>query len=301
MRCRICDENSWDRVAVTRDVRFAATAGEYAIERCRACGVMATRSGGELVDPAGHYPAEYAAFAAPAAAAVARAGASRHLAPLLSQVALHRFAWLGDLPDTRPLRVLEVGCGSGKVALALMAARDWTAVGIEPDAGAAEAARKQGLETHTGTLDDYTGAGDFDAVLFVHVLEHLPDPLGALRRARSLLVPGGHVVVAAPNAESLERRMFGAAWDGWDVPRHVHHFGPDSVCRTLERAGFAAGPVRHEWYSLVARSFGNRWRSQLPYAERRRGLPFGALELAWGFALATCRSSSAIQVVARAR
>jgi SAM-dependent methyltransferase len=267
MRCRICDENSWDRVVVTRDVRFATTPGEYEIERCRVCGVMATRAGGELVDPAGHYPAEYAAFAAPAAAALARARATRHRAPLLSRVALHRFAWLGDLPDSRPLRVLEVGCASGKVALALMAARGWTAVGIEPDAGAAEAARKQGLETHTGTLDDYTGAGDFDAVLFVHVLEHLPDPLASLRRARSLLAPGGHVVVAG----------------------------------TLERAGLIAGPVRHEWYSLVARSVGNRWRSRLPYAERRRGLPFGVLESVWGFALAACRSSSAIQVVARAR
>jgi len=31
-----------------------------------------------------------------------------------------------------------------------------------------------------------------------------------------------------------------------------------------------------------------------------RGLPFRVLELPWGFALAACQASSAIQVVARA-
>jgi SAM-dependent methyltransferase len=214
-------------------------------------------------------------------------------------VALHRFAWLGDLPPKHSRRVLEVDCATGKVALALQTARNWSAVGIERDAGAAAAARRRGLETHTGTLEDYAGAGDFDLVLFVHVLEHLDDPLAALRRARELLIPGGYVVVALPNAESLERRLFGWAWDGWDVPRHVYHLGPAALCGLLERAGFDPGPVRHEWYSLLARSAGNRFRGQLPYADRRRSRVLRALELPWGFALAACHTSSAIQVVAK--
>ena len=67
----------------------------------------------------------------------------------------------------------------------------------------------------------------------------------------------------------------------------------------LERAGFAPGSVRHEWYSLLARSAGNRFRSQLPYADRRRSRVLRAPELPWGFALAACHTSSAIQVVAK--
>ncbi|MBW2269189.1 MAG: class I SAM-dependent methyltransferase [Deltaproteobacteria bacterium] len=299
MQCRICAENAWEVVAETRDVRFAPQGADYQIVRCRGCRVMATQAGSNFADPSGHYPAEYGAFSAPAPAAIERARSARHHAPLLPRVALHRFGWLGDLPPQASRRVLEVGCASGKVALALMAAKGWSAVGIEPDPGAAQAARLQGLETHTGTLDDYAGAGDFDVVLFVHVLEHLSDPLAALRRARSLLIPGGHVVVALPNAESLERRLFGNAWDGWDVPRHLHHFGPATLCGLLERAGLVPGPVRHEWYSLLARSVGNCRRAQLPHAERGRGWALRVLELPWGFTLAACHTSSAIQVVAR--
>ena len=190
--------------------------------------------------------------------------------PGLAGVAAHRLAWLGELPARGDLRVLEVGCATGKIALALAAARGWQVAGIEPAPAAAERARAAGLETHTGTLDDYAGPAGFDAVLFVHVLEHLPDPLAALARARELLAPGGRLVVALPNAEAFERRLFAGAWDGWDLPRHVHHFGPASLCALLARAGFAPGRVRHEWYSLLGRSLRNRRLLRDPEAELRR-------------------------------
>lgn len=297
MQCRICAASEWDVVVTTPDLRFAPEGVDYSIVRCRSCRVMATGAGDGFADPTGHYPEQYAAFAAPAA--IARARTTGHHPAFLPHVAQHRFAWLEDLPATPSCRVLEVGCARGKVALALQAAMDWSAVGIEPDARAAQAAREQGLETHTGTLDDYAGAGNFDVVLFVHVLEHLSDPLAALQRAHALLAPDGRVVVALPNAEGCERRLFGAAWDGWDVPRHQHHFGPAALCALLEQAGFAPGRVRHEWYSILARSIGNRRQAHLPHAERRGGPLLRALELPWGLALATCRSASAIQVVAR--
>lgn len=300
MRCCVCGERSWDLVTATRDVRFSPQGPRYEVVRCRSCGVMATREGDALVDSAGRYPAEYGAFGAPRPTALRHARARRHAVPLLSYVARSRLAWLAEVPEQPGLRVLEVGCATGKIALALQRARGWDAVGIEPDPGAAAAARAEGLTTHTGTLDDYPGGEPFDLVLFVHVLEHLSDPLAALRRARALLAPRGRLVVAVPNAEGLERRLFGPWWDGWDVPRHVHHFGPRALCGLLERAELVPGKVRYEWYSLLARSLANRWRGELPYAARRAALPLGPLELAWGFALAAFRASSAIQVVATA-
>lgn len=300
MRCRICKGERWEFVLATPDLRFAPDDAEYEIVRCRDCGVLATSARGEFVDPAGHYPADYGAFAGPAAGAARLASTARRHLPGLHHVALHRFAWLADLPPGGPRRVLEVGCGSGKVALALRDAQGWEAVGIEPDAAAAQAARDRGLETHTGSLDDFPGGENFDAVLFVHVLEHLEDPLSALRNARARLVEGGFVVVALPNVAGLERRLFGRSWDGWDVPRHVHHFAPAVLCRLLERAGFAPGRVRHEWYSLLARSAGNHWRADRPHGERGSHRLLRLLEAPWGLGLALCRSSSALQVVARA-
>ena len=50
-----------------------------------------------------------------------------------------------------------------------------------------------------------------------------------LREARDLLAPGGKLVVAVPNIDSLPFRWFGRHWFGLDLPRHLTHFTPASL------------------------------------------------------------------------
>ena len=52
----------------------------------------------------------------------------------------------------------------------------------------------------------------YDLILFLDVLEHLPDPVEALRHARSLLAPGGTVLVTVP--------AFRALWTAHDDFNH---------------------------------------------------------------------------------
>ena len=88
----------------------------------------------------------------------------------------------------------------------------------------------------------------YDAVLFTQVMEHLPDPLGALRKIRDLLKPGGVGVLEFPNIDAFDARL--RRWlDRWHV--HRHHYAPTYVpghvqefCRAsfafaAERAGLA--------------------------------------------------------------
>jgi 2-polyprenyl-3-methyl-5-hydroxy-6-metoxy-1,4-benzoquinol methylase len=98
--------------------------------------------------------------------------------------------------------VLDVGCSRGATAAALRARGVARIVGIEPDrAAAAEAARvydrvlARPLEEVAEEFE-----GEFQAVLFGDVLEHLEDPSAALVRVRPWLAPGGIVVVSVPNA-----------------------------------------------------------------------------------------------------
>lgn len=97
--------------------------------------------------------------------------------------------------------VLDVGCSRGETARLLRKAGVTRVVGIEPDAGdAADAAR---LCDRVLTIpleevrEDFTG--QFDAVLFGDVLEHLIDPSAALVRVRPWLSPRGVVVASVPN------------------------------------------------------------------------------------------------------
>ena len=123
---------------------------------------------------------------------------------------------------------------------------------MDIDGAALEQARAAGLSVAEGTLEQPAGAaaeGSFDALTLAHVIEHLPDPVGALRRARDLLRPGGVLWVATPNLRSLAHRMFGRDWLSLDPPRHLVLFSAESLRGAFEAAGLQAieqpTPVRN--------------------------------------------------------
>jgi 2-polyprenyl-3-methyl-5-hydroxy-6-metoxy-1,4-benzoquinol methylase len=134
-------------------------------------------------------------------------------------------------------RLLDVGCASGKF-LRQMAAVGWHCSGIEQDADAAARARHVTPDVFTGEpMDAPFPPASFDLVTAFHVLEHLPDPLGVLRRMLAWLAPGGSVVLEVPNVAGLGSRLFGRYWCGLDLPRHLVQFTPATLAALAERAG----------------------------------------------------------------
>ena len=77
--------------------------------------------------------------------------------------------------------------------------------------------------------------GDWAAIVFWHSLEHLPDPMRHLEHAARLLVPGGVLIIAIPNPESLQARVFGRRWLHLDYPRHLVHIPTAPLLDALER------------------------------------------------------------------
>jgi SAM-dependent methyltransferase len=297
MQCRICRGEIWTTAAHVPDVRYPSAAGPFRIARCRGCGVFATCEGEGFVDPTCHYPLHYAAFEQTRVTADPRP--HRPHLPGLPHAVPGRYAWLWQVDAREGIRALDVGCGAGRVGDALQRFRGFQVTGIEPNPKAAIQARERGLRVHTGTLESFEADEPFDVVLMLHVLEHLPDPLAAVRRAGELLAPSGQLVLALPNVASLERLLLGRHWDAWDVPRHVHHFGPRSLTRLLKLANFEPGPVRFELYSILGRSLANRRKPDLPYAERCAGAGLKRLERHAGRIQAMLGISSAMQTVAR--
>lgn len=150
--------------------------------------------------------------------------------------------------------VLDVGCATGYLAEAL-AARGCTVSGIEVDADAAELARPH-LETlvvadleSTDLADAFPGA-QFDVVVFGDVLEHLSDPLRALRSAVTLLAPGGSVVLSVPNVAhgSVRLALLAGEWNYTDRglldSTHVRFFTYETLTALVEEAGFVVTDAR---------------------------------------------------------
>ncbi|MBV9599688.1 MAG: class I SAM-dependent methyltransferase [Chloroflexi bacterium] len=156
-------------------------------------------------------------------------------------------------------RVLDVGCGSG-VFLDAMRRRGWVVAGLEPHKSSAYQLRTtRGLDVTDATLDQVSSEwGPFDAVSLLDVLEHLSDPRRALRKVWHLLRPGGVLVLATPNVDSLEHGFFGASWYALQPPDHLWLFSARSLMNLLVSAGlgsafFAVSPVSYAWPSLLRR------------------------------------------------
>ena len=142
---------------------------------------------------------------------------------------------------------------------------------------AVAAAAKRGAHVHQGTLSDQPWqAGSFGLITFQHSLEHITDPVGALKRARELLEPGGLLIVTVPNWACWQRRfLFRGRWSALDMPRHQQHFSPQALQRLAALLGLrvqsvgTTSNVPVAAYSLNYVLFGRLrpgWRLWLSYA-----------------------------------
>lgn len=120
-------------------------------------------------------------------------------------------AQLARHPADAPLSVLSVGCGTGDVDAAVAVgaagrarggvALRWT--GVDPHAPSAaafavalaRAAPTVQVSAHGCTFDEVVTDERYDVVTFVHSLYYVPDVHRALRRAVTLLAPGGRLLV----------------------------------------------------------------------------------------------------------
>src|SRR5262249_12258743 len=143
--------------------------------------------------------------------------------------------------------------------LGRMHRRGWKATGLDCSWAAVQRVRDElGLEVLCGSLPHPAlEPASFDLVTMWHSLEHVHRPMEVLREAHRLLVPGGQLLVAVPNIDSLPFRWFGHVWYGLDLPRHLTHFAPWTLYLMLHRAGFRVGRVR-----MVRHSAWMRWSAR---------------------------------------
>lgn len=160
-------------------------------------------------------------------------------------------------------RVLEIGCGAGRLGEALKKRQACEVVGIELNPAAARRATNRLDRLLVGDIErlevDFKD-GSFDCLVCGDVLEHLVDPAGLLRRARRWLSRGGVIVASLPNVRnhSVVGGLIEGNWTyepaGLLDQTHLHFFTRRSVESLFEDAGYAIeqlafvpGPGYDEW------------------------------------------------------
>lgn len=156
--------------------------------------------------------------------------------------------------------MLDVGCGNGSFLWA-MQRQGWRVAGVELHVLTAERLRRHGLTVFAGNFGELNlPERSYDLITMLEVLEHLHDPIGALRQAYNLIRPGGRLFITVPNIGSLEYHLFKAGWVALEPPLHLYHFNPLTLRIMLEQVGFTvdrvattssvAGLTRSPWLAL---------------------------------------------------
>ena len=143
----------------------------------------------------------------------------------------------------RDARILDVGCGRGKLLRRMAALRFSHLTGIDPFLRG-RFRDDPGLRIRKCALADLAGE-EFDLVMFHHSLEHVPDPAAALRSAAMLLAPGGKCLVRLP-VVSYAWEKYGTNWVQLDPPRHMWVPTERAMRILAESAGFRTEAVEYD-------------------------------------------------------
>jgi SAM-dependent methyltransferase len=205
----------------------------FTIQQCAACGFQFTNPRPDAASIGRYYESD---------AYVSHNSAAQGLVNRVYKVARYftvrrKVALIAKLNGGRPGQLLDYGCGTGHF-LAGAKRAGWQVTGLEPNARARhDAAARVGQPILEASALAGLAPGSFDIISLWHVLEHVHALHDTLNELINKLKAGGKLLIAVPNAESLDAQHYRQNWAAYDVPRHLYHFAPDPMRRLLASHG----------------------------------------------------------------
>lgn len=156
--------------------------------------------------------------------------------------------------------ILDFGCGTGEF-LQHCQQLGWKVSGVEPSADARTKATQLIAKPVAPTISELEET-QYDAITLWHVLEHIHTLPTTLKTLAVKLKPTSTLFIAVPNYKSPDARHYQAHWAGYDVPRHLWHFSPETMRALLNKVGLkivAIKPMKLDafYVSLLSESYKN--------------------------------------------
>lgn len=230
-RCCLCETIDAENLATGADFEYHTSPDQFAAMRCRECGLVYLNPRPVLEEFARIYPPDYHAFDFSSEEFGFVYKVRRRLE------ANRLLKWCENLPENA--RIIDIGCGDGfhLELLRDFGRKTWTLEGVDAERRAVSVAEKKGLKIHCGLLENLGLPPDaYDLAFLIMTVEHVADPPQLLRDVRSILKPGGRVVIVTDNTDSLDFKLFkNRHWGGYHFPRHWNLFNSKTMRRLAEK------------------------------------------------------------------
>ena len=137
-----------------------------------------------------------------------------------------------------PPKWLDVGFGNGAL-VATSSEFGFHATGLDARTEAVERLKAIGYNAICQTFEDFTPE-PFTIISMCDVLEHIPHPRPALKKAKHMLEPDGVLVISMPNTDSAHWRTMDIDKINpyWIELEHHHNFSRLSLENLLNEEGF---------------------------------------------------------------
>jgi len=117
-------------------------------------------------------------------------------------------------------------------------------IAIEPSLEMADICKGKGFTVECMCMEDVQGReGEFDLLTAFELLEHLHQPLLFLKKAHSLLKPGGRLLLTTLNGWGFDILLLWEQSKSVGPPHHLNFFNPASALSLMKNAGFEAEEI----------------------------------------------------------
>ncbi len=148
------------------------------------------------------------------------------------------YAILARRYGKRGTRLLEIGSGLGHLVGQLEDTFETCAADVNHWALMQSKPVAPRTKLNVGSAEAIPFAdGTFGVVIIKHVVEHLRDPERAIAELGRVLAPGGILILATPNLDSLLKPLKGDGWIGYQDPTHIALKPPAEWLSLVDRAG----------------------------------------------------------------
>ena len=220
-KCPLCEHREFRKKLITKD--YSLTQEEFTIVECVGCGFLYTNP-----RPSEENIGEYYKSSNYISHTNQSSGLFGFVYQFLRNRALTlKRSWIEKY--AKPAKLLDYGSGTGEF-LNYMQEHGWSVKGVEiADGPRVKSQSKYRIEVLKPEELRSEPNTTYDVVTMWHVLEHIDDLINSVSQILSKLKPGGHLILALPNPESYDAKVYKGFWAAWDVPIHFYHFKKKDV------------------------------------------------------------------------